>query len=119
MLESSGCGGGDSRSELLDTKSKFSDEFVAIENKAASNRGRGNRRSVMFKVEVLWRSFQEGNLMDSSSSDFEARVDSGGEVSHVILLVEKSELLNLQSKSASVSGCGEDGGTFCSEGQEP
>jgi len=43
----------------------------------------------MPKVEMLWLSFEEGNLKDSSGSDFEAGVDSGGEDSHIASLVQE------------------------------
>ena len=60
----------------------------------------------MPKLEVLWRSFEKGNLMDSSGSDFEARVDSEGKHSLAMLLVEKSDLSDI---IVNVSGGGEDG----------
>ena len=75
--EESGCGGSGNGSESLDTESKFFDECTATADTKASNRGRSKTRSVMPKVEVLWQSFEEGNLMDSSGSDFKAGVDSG------------------------------------------
>jgi len=63
----------------------------------------------MPKVEVLWRLFEEGSLMDSSCSDFKAKVDNKGQCSPIVSLVEEYELPVLQTKNADVSSCGKDG----------
>ena len=57
-------------------------------------------------LEVLWKSFEEGNLMDSASSHSEARVESRGEDSPAVSLVEESDLSNILTY---VSVGGEDG----------
>jgi len=41
-------------------------------------------------MEAVWRSFEEESLMDSSGSDFEGGVDSGGESSPAVSSVEES-----------------------------
>jgi len=60
---------------------------------------------VIPKLEMLWRLFEEQNLIDSSGSDYEAGVDSGGEDSYDVLLVEVSDLADIV---ADASGGGED-----------
>jgi len=63
----------------LEIESEFSD--VGDGNKAGegSSRQRRSRSSTMPKLEVLWRAFEEENLMDSSGSDFEGADGSGAE----------------------------------------
>jgi len=53
------------------------------------------RSTVILTLEMLWRSFEEGNFMDSSSSDFEAGVESEGEDSLAISLVKESDLSDI------------------------
>ena len=61
MTESSEGGGSDNRSESLETEFEHSTECGATDNREGTNTGRGNRRSVIPDMEVVWRSFQEEN----------------------------------------------------------
>ena len=61
----SGCGDSGRKSESLDTEPEFFDECVASKDREGSNRERRKRSTVMPKVEVVWQSFEERNLMDS------------------------------------------------------
>ena len=57
----------------------FSDECVGTEDRKGSSRERKRNNTIMPTLEVLWRSFEEDNLVDSSGSNFEVGVESGGE----------------------------------------
>jgi len=74
----------------LETESKYSTECGASDIKEGTGKGRGKRRSVIPDVEAVWRSFEEESLMDLSGSDFKGGVDSGGESSLDVSLVEES-----------------------------
>ena len=56
---------------------------------------------MMPKLEVLWQLFEEQNLIDSSGSDYEAGVDSGGEDSFDVSLVEESDLADIVADASS------------------
>ena len=71
---------------------------------------------VMHKMEVLWQSFEGGNLIDLSGSNFKVVVDRGGEGSPIVSLVEESKLSDLKTKNTNVSGGGQDGEGSAEEG---
>ena len=57
---------------------------------------------MMPKVEVLWRAFEEENLMDLSGSDYEGGDQSGAEDSSDVLLVEELDLADIVADASSV-----------------
>ena len=112
-LEESGSRDSDSGSESVDIESEFFDECDGTEDREGNSREIRRKSTVMPTLEVLWRSFEKENLMDSSAGDFKAGVENGGEDSPAISLVEES---NLSDILANVSGEGEDGKGSAGEG---
>lgn len=51
------------------------------------------KQTVVPQVEVLWRWFEEANLMDSSTSDFKGEANSMSESSMSVSLMEESDML--------------------------
>jgi len=115
MPDSSGFEGSGNESDSMDTEAEFSKECAEIEDRKASSSGQRRRMRCIVKptLEVLWRSFEEENLMDSSGSDFEVGVESGGEDSPAVSLVEESDLSDI---FPNVSSGGEEGGSSAGEG---
>jgi len=69
--EASGSGNGGSN-ESLDTEPKYSHASEGLAVGEGTSTGRRRRRTMMPKLEVLWRALEEENLMDSSGNDYEA-----------------------------------------------
>ena len=64
MPEESGSGNGGSN-ESLDTEPKYSHGSEGLAVGEGTSTGRRRRRTMMPKLEVLWRALEEENMMDS------------------------------------------------------
>jgi len=92
-------------SESLETEPEFSDAGDGKEIGEGSCIERRSGSSTVSKLEVLWRAFEEENMIDSSGSDFEGADHSGAEDSDEVSLVEE---LDMGDIVADASGAGED-----------
>ncbi|KAJ8422410.1 hypothetical protein Cgig2_013230 [Carnegiea gigantea] len=111
MVGSSGCRGSSGGSESLEVESEF------VEELEVRSRRRGKRTIVVPEVEVLWRSFEEANLIDSSGSDFEGEADSRGDSSMSVSLVEDSDMSEDGWENGRRRGGGQGEGK-CTEGED-
>ena len=114
--EDTGSDGNGTSNEALETESECSD--VGDGNKGEEERSRRGRRSrsSAAELEVLWRAFEEENLMGSSGSDFEGVAERVDEDSEEVSLVEESDIGEVD---VDVSGAVRDGEGSVSEGISP
>ncbi|KAJ8422094.1 hypothetical protein Cgig2_000596 [Carnegiea gigantea] len=94
MGEGSTGGGSSGDSVSLESELEFAEDMGGgseTEGDGTSIR-HGKRVSNIPKLEVLWKYFEEANLMDSFGSDFKGGVDGGGDDSPNVSLVSKMDL---------------------------
>jgi len=117
MAGSSGCSGSSRGSESLEIESAFMEKLGPGDDMEVRNMRRGKRTVVAPEVVVLWRLFEEANLIDSSGSDFEGEADSRGDSSISVSLVEESNMSKDGWENGGRKG-GRQGERECTDGED-
>ena len=83
----------------MEAESQFTEDVGGgndNERKVASRRRR-KQASYVIKLEVLWKSFEEANLMDAFESGFEGGIDDGGDNNPNVSSVSELDLENVSN----------------------